>query len=621
VKLLSSLTNRIFIASAALTMLCIGVAIYLVNARVTASAEDELRRGLEHTGAVVEQQRATVSALFGVLARTVADLPKLKAAVATGDPPTVEPIATEYRQSVHSDLFLVDDASGRVLASIGRPRGVDRVPASLQSVSAAHHGQEARTFLVAPGGLLEMISVPITAGPDPAQIVGTLTLGFLLDDVLALRLKQLTGSEISFAAGDRIVASTLPPEARPPLQALLSANGMGPVWAGGEEYLALVRPLDLSLAPSLFGGDAESVRETPQALEPRPATIILRSRTDRLRLLRPIQAALVVTALAAVLLAIGLSYAIALTITRPLAAITDAMKRMTATGDLTRKIDWQSSRWEDEDARLLARTFNTLTGSITRFQREAAERERLSALGRLSTVIAHEVRNPLMIIKASLRSLTRENPSPQEVREAAADIDEEVGRLNRLINEVLDFARPMRFELAPVDLADLCTTSLSAATAGGGDVSVRLSLDRSIGSIVTDAERVRSALVNLLVNACQAVAARRSAATAVSAGAAAAGAEETGDEAADVSLATESRGGGRVSIVVADRGIGIDASELPRVFDPYFTTKRTGTGLGLAITRNIIEGLGGTIEIASERGRGTEIRIELPANLPQEASV
>ena len=122
-------------------------------------------------------------------------------------------------------------------------------------------------------------------------------------------------------------------------------------------------------------------------------------------------------------------------------------------------------RWDDEDAQLLATTFNTLTDSIARFQREVAQRERLSSLGRLSTVIAHEVRNPLMIIKGALRTLAATGAAAADVRDAAADIDEEVVRLNRLVNDVLDFARPIRFELAPTDLNALCRDAAAAAGA------------------------------------------------------------------------------------------------------------------------------------------------------------
>ena len=120
--------------------------------------------------------------------------------------------------------------------------------------------------------------------------------------------------------------------------------------------------------------------------------MVVRSRTEQLRFLGPIQSVLAVTVVVTMLLAVVLSYAVARTITRPLAAITDVMREVAATGDLTRKIPPPAGRWDDEDARLLATTFNTLTDSIARFQREVSQRERLSSLGRLST--RHRARGP-----------------------------------------------------------------------------------------------------------------------------------------------------------------------------------------------------------------------------------
>ncbi len=215
----------------------------------------------------------------------------------------------------------------------------------------------------------------------------------------------------------------------------------------------------------------------------------------------------------AVLAATILSYAVARTITRPLATITNVMREMSATGDLTRKISLRrAASWEDEDAKLLATTFNTLTDSIARFQREAAQRERLSALGRLSTVIAHEIRNPLMIIKASLRTLANEHVSRAEIKQALTDVDEEVVRLNRIVNDVLDFARPIRFDYAPADVNALCA-DVEQATRGrrSARCNVVIKPDPALGPIVTDAERLRTALVNILTNARHAVAARQSA--------------------------------------------------------------------------------------------------------------
>src|SRR5205085_12254496 len=168
------------------------------------------------------------------------------------------------------------------------------------------------------------------------------------------------------------------------------------VLLGDEEYEALPRSL---AAP----GEGLSPSSGPVAL-------ILRSRTQQLQSLQAIHTGLLVTAVVAVFVAIVLGFAVARTIAQPLAAITDVMREVAATGDLTRKIALRHrNRWDDEDARLLATTFNTLTDSIARFQRQISQKERLTALGRLSTVIAHEVRNPLMIIKAALHTLRQED--------------------------------------------------------------------------------------------------------------------------------------------------------------------------------------------------------------------
>ena len=103
-------------------------------------------------------------------------------------------------------------------------------------------------------------------------------------------------------------------------------------------------------------------------------------------------------------------------------------------------------------------------GSSARCRRRSAS----TSLGRLSTVIAHEIRNPLMIIKASLHTLRQSEPGEAALREAVADIDDEVTRLNRIVNEVLDFSRPIRFDLAPADIAALCRESAAAAQASPG---------------------------------------------------------------------------------------------------------------------------------------------------------
>jgi signal transduction histidine kinase len=215
-----------------------------------------------------------------------------------------------------------------------------------------------------------------------------------------------------------------------------------------------------------------------------------------------------------------------------------------------------------------------------------------------------------MIIKASLRNLRREDVAPHERNEAAADIDEEISRLNRVVNDVLDFARPIKFDCRPIDLNLLCAEAAAAAAAGEPVPEIRFTPDPGVGDVTTDGERLRLVLVNMLTNARHAVMERRAAAPqpADRPGAVAVADEE----APPVELRTERLGEERVVIVVRDHGIGIAAQDLTRVFDPYFTTKHTGSGLGLPIAKNIIEGLGGSIAISSRPGVGTEVRVVLP---------
>ena len=592
-RIASSLTNRIFIASTLLSVLSLGLAFVFANARASQEVEDDLANGLTEAASMVDQHRITKTEEFTRMARLLADLPKLKGSVDTKDPTTVQPIAEEYRKAINADLLILTDPKGHVLGSAGR----DTTALPYQPDSA-DDVEEFSTFLPHARGVLQIVSVPILLEPEPVQLLGRITLGFFMDDALAHQFKGLTDSDIAFAAGGKVLASSLGRESRTSLEHLLGAGSPTSITLGDQEYVALARPM------------------RPGEADAGPVTLTLRSRTERMRFLNALRAGLVVALIVAVLLSTILSYAVARTMTRPLAAVTDAMRDVAATGDLTRKVSVRTRVWDDADARLLATAFNTLTDSIARFQREAAQKERLSSLGRLSTVIAHEIRNPLMIIRASLSSLRREHVSSSDRLEAVADIDDETKRLNTLVSDVLDFAKPIRFDLAAANLNDVCRASVAAAWAGQSEPDVQLDLDASLPSVVTDAERLRTALVNVLTNARHAVQAathadapsevRRPAST-TRPGVGVAVASQP-----SVFVSTQPQNG-RAVIVVRDLGIGMSAEDLTHIFDPYFTTRRAGTGLGLPIAKNIIEGLGGTIAVTSRLGHGTEIRIDVPA--------
>jgi len=585
-----SLRNRIFLACTILATLSLGFAFAYVNARATGEAETDLRRGLADAAALVEQHRdTTLTDTFTTLARLVADLPKLKGAVSTGDPPTVQQIVDSYHELTNTELFVVLGPTGEVLGSAGAD-GADLAGLS----PPLNQADEQTIFMPHRRGLLQVITVPILLGVRPAELLGRLAVGFFLDRERAKQFRRVTGSEVAFGLEGRILASSLPSQWNETLGPLLSANAPESVTLDDIEYLALATPM-------VKVGDVATVTEGG-----RPVVLVLRSRTESLRFLSALRAGLAGALLVALLLATVASYVVARTITLPLAAVTGAMAHVAATGDLTRRVSVRSRPWDDEDARLLAGAFNTLTESIARFQQAESQKERLSSLGRLSTVIAHEIRNPLMIIRASLRTLRRDPVSQAELREAVSDIDEETARLNRIVTEVLDFAKPIRFDLAEANVNDICVASAAAAFAGDADVDLRLDLDPRLPPTVTDAERLRTAFVNILTNARYAVKA------AAEADAGRGGGTRVGVATAAGVVVRTTEDAGRIVIAIKDRGIGIGAEDMAHIFDPYFTTRRAGAGLGLPITKNIIEGLGGTISVSSRQGEGTEIQIALP---------
>jgi signal transduction histidine kinase len=173
--------------------------------------------------------------------------------------------------------------------------------------------------------------------------------------------------------------------------------------------------------------------------------------------------------------------------------------------------------------------------------------------------------------------------------------------LNHVVTDVLDFARPLRLTLGPANLCGICRDAAASANSGQPEVPVTLETEPAIErvSVTTDPDRLRTVLTNVLANAQQAVR------------------ERAGELPAAPVVLRVRRGAKRdVRLTIVDAGSGIAPVDLPRVFEPFYTTRRAGSGLGLAITRNIVEGLGGSIHVHSELGRGTTVEILLPIDGP-----
>ncbi|MCG2739981.1 MAG: ATP-binding protein [Syntrophaceae bacterium] len=228
---------------------------------------------------------------------------------------------------------------------------------------------------------------------------------------------------------------------------------------------------------------------------------------------------------------------------------------------------------------------------IRRLEEEVARSRRLASLGNLAAGVAHEIRNPLSSIKGFatwFRERYRDNP---EERETADVMIREVDRLNRVITQLLEFARPLTMHRVPTPLHALIRHALKMVEgeAQAKRITVETDISPEVNEIPLDADRMTQVLLNLFQNAI----------TAMEAGGV-------------LRISLDWRDEKGVRITVADTGIGIPKEALSRVFDPYFTTRPSGTGLGLAIVHKIVEAHGGEIRLESEPGRGTTATVLLP---------
>jgi signal transduction histidine kinase len=224
---------------------------------------------------------------------------------------------------------------------------------------------------------------------------------------------------------------------------------------------------------------------------------------------------------------------------------------------------------------------------LARAQQQLVQRERLAALGELSAVVAHEVRNPLGVIFNSLGSLRRLLRPEGDARLLLDIVGEEADRLNRIVGDLLDFARPVAPVLRPEPLPQVVDQAVASALV---DASVDLvrEVDPDLPPVALDAHLFHQALANVAANAVQAMPR---------------GGRLT------VRVRRDPSG---VLLEVADTGAGIPEEVRPRIFEPFFTTKATGTGLGLAVVKRIVEGHGGEISVADSPSGGTVVRIRLP---------
>ena len=260
----------------------------------------------------------------------------------------------------------------------------------------------------------------------------------------------------------------------------------------------------------------------------------------------------------------------------------------------------------------LSATLEETNRQLQLAEAEARRAERLAALGQLSAGLAHEIRNPLGVIKGSAEMLAQKLKTAQPLSaELAGYISSEVNRLNGLVARFLDFARPQHVELRPVQIPQIIDRALETVQHQSPNAHVRIERDyaRDAPEIMADRQLCEPIFVNLILNAFQAMAETP------------AGHERV----LRLSAAPESVDGvPGVRVLVEDTGPGVPPEFREQIFNPFFTSKKDGVGLGLAIVAKFVDDHRGSIRLDPHSGPGARFRVFLPANpasLKQPAAV
>jgi len=233
---------------------------------------------------------------------------------------------------------------------------------------------------------------------------------------------------------------------------------------------------------------------------------------------------------------------------------------------------------------------------VKALEAEMERGERLATVGNMAAAVAHEIRNPLNAVSMGMQRLRVEfEPAPREEYLRMVDLVQgEVRRLNVIVEEFLSLARPLSLKREPIIVAALLdeVLGLVESEARGAGITIEREIPAGLPVLHADRDRIKQVLLNLVLNAIQAMPSG--------------GTLEIGAGA----------GGGTLTVTVADTGSGIAPEVLSKVFEPYVTTKTQGLGLGLAIARRIVEAHGGSIQAESEPGRRTRFRFALPLDEP-----
>jgi signal transduction histidine kinase len=512
------------------------------------------------------------------VSRVLSSMSDVRAAFQTNDRATIQDTAGEIwsKVSQSSALFLVTSPQGEVIASLGGPQGLGGGPQGPGRMDVVRDAlprfpAQAEGFAVQQNALFEMVVTPVyvqtSGGPG---LLNVLVAGFPVDQEVARDLKSRTGgSDFVFLEGGNPVASTLT-EAETTSIARQYRRGAGlqRVDLPHREFAVLGSPLreisGTQTGDLLIVHNFDAVRRDVAVLERK----------------------LFFAWAAAILAGIGISMLLAGRVLQPIRELDHAAALIAE-----QKYGTRVPEGGNDELGRLARTFNAMCQSIQDGRQELIRQERISTIGRLSSSIVHDLRNPLAAIYGGAEMMMDGNLSQTQLQRLAGNIYRSSRVIQSMLQELVDVSRgriqaPETCRLSEVIGAAVETQSGVAVQQG---VEIRISVDSSI-ELPVEPGRMERVFLNLINNAIEAM-----------------------PEGGVIDIAAE-RNGHSVLVRVDDTGPGIPPAVRERLFQPFVTSGRNGLGLGLALSRQTVLDHGGDlwVEDSGSNGSGARFRLRLP---------
>lgn len=530
---------------------------------------EDLRNSV-YTFQNVQREREQSLTHFAAL---MADLPILKALMTTDHAATIQDGSQALWDNAGSDMFVLADRSGTVVALHSKAPDFRRESAQ-ESLTNSLGREKSGHWWFGNKHLFQVSIQPIFVGPHSEnRILGYLVVGYEIDDGVARELSQVAASQVAFLYGDTLVRSTLSPLQETDL-----------IQQGTSLTDSRLQPKEIQLGQERFL--ATRVDLGPGVNSPVQLSV-LKSLDQATAFLGNLNRLLLTLGLVAVALGSGMVFLFSHTLTRPLGTLVNGVRAL-GKGDYEYPI---IVRGKDEVAEVTA-SFLRMRSSLQETQRRLLESERLATIGQMASSISHDLRHSLATVMANAEFLSENNRSKTERDELYHEVLVAVNQMTDLIDSLLEFSRT-RESLRPTygDLEDVIEHSIQTVHAHPEFHGVRITTQTDGPTDGWfDSRKLERVFQNLLVNACEAVS----------------------PQSGHIRITLHANGNS-VEIRVADNGRGIPDLVRDRLFEPFVSHgKENGTGLGLTVVQKIVQDHGGDVTVESTSPQGTVFLVVLP---------